>query len=125
MYCKTARMYLKVARTIPLLVILLMSLEILGCCVTALPAASDRAVTVHQHKTPSSLLGTLLFEKAEEETEKTEEEKDGIARMVLLDFSRVAFSLSFYHTPQVGFATVAFRYDVRPPVHEINCVFLI
>ena len=119
-------MYLKAARTITSLVILLMTLEIFGAAATALPSTADHAVTLHSQKSKSSsILGSFLFEKAEEETENTEEEKNSIARVVLEDFSRIAVSLSFYHTPQVHFAAFTFQYDVRPPLHQLNCVFLI
>jgi hypothetical protein len=120
-------MYLRAARTITFLVVVLMSLEILGSSVTALPSSSDHdhTLTLHSKKSPTSILGSFLFEKAEEESEKTEEEKDRMTRVILIDFSRIAFSLSFYHTPQVQSSELTFQYDVRPPVHELNCVFLI
>jgi hypothetical protein len=118
-------MYLKVSRTIISLVILLLFLEILGVAATALPSASDDTLTLHSHKPLSSILGYFLFEKVEEETENTGDEENSMAGVFLLDFSRIAFSLSFYHTPQVQFTVLAFQYDVRPPLHEFNCVFLI
>lgn len=118
-------MYLKVARSITFFVILFMSLQILGAPVAASPSNSAHAVTLHSKKLPSSILGSFLCEKAEEESEKSEEEKDGMARAILIDFARIAFSLSFYHNPQIQLPTLTFQYDVRPPVHELNCVFLI
>lgn len=118
-------MYLKVARTITFLVILLMSLDIVGASLTALPSTSDHALTIHAQKPPSSIFGYFLFEKAEEESEKTKEEKDGVARVVLIDFSQIAFSLSIYHNPQAELSVPTFQYNVRPPVHQLNCTFLI
>lgn len=118
-------MYLKVARSITLLVILLMTLQILGTSVSALPSASDHTIRLHSKKRPSSVLGSFLFGKAEEETEKPDQEKDGMTRAVLIDFSRMAFSLLVCHKPQVHFPVRIFQYDVRPPVHALNCVFLI
>jgi hypothetical protein len=102
-----------------------MSLEILGATVTALPSTTSHCLTFHSKERTSSILGSFLFEKAEEETEKVDEEKDRMSRVVLIDFSRIAFSLSFYHTPQVQFAVLTSQYNVRPPLHEFNCVFLI
>jgi hypothetical protein len=119
-------MYLKVARTITFLLILFMSMDIIGASVTALPStADDHTTIVHSQKSPSSVLTSFLCEKAEEESEKTEDERYSMAGVVLLDFSRLAFSLSFYHTPQVRLAVPAFQYDVRPPVHQLVRVFLI
>ena len=118
-------MYLKVARSITFLVILLMTLQILGASVTALPSTSDHTFTLHPKKRPSSILGSFPFEKAEEETEEVEEEKDGMARVILIDFSQIVFSLSFFHTPQAELPVPTFQYNVRPPVHQLNCTFLI
>lgn len=125
MYPKQAEMYLKVARTITSLVILLMSLQIIGAAATALPSASDYTLTLHSQKSKASVFGSVFFEKVEEETEKTEGEKDGMVGVVLIDFSRITDSLSFYHTPQVHVSAVTFQYDVRPHLHQFNCVFLI
>lgn len=118
------KMYLKVARSITFLVIILMTLQILGASVTALPSTSDHTFTLHSKKRPPSILGSFLCEKAEEETEKGEE-RDGMARVILIDFSRIAFSLSFFHTPPGELSVPAFQYNIRPPVHQLNCTFLI
>jgi hypothetical protein len=118
-------MYLKVARTITFLVVLFMSLDFIGASVTTLSSGSDHDLTLHSQKSPSSVITPLLFEKAEEESEKTEGERFSTAGVVLIDFSRIAFSLSFYHTPQVHVSVPAFQYDVRPPVHQLMRVFLI
>lgn len=118
-------MYLKVARAITFLVIILMTLQILGASVTALPSTSNHTFTLHSKKIPSSILGSYLLEKAEEESEKPEEENGGASRVVLIDFSQIAFSLSFYHTPLIQLSAPAFQYNVRPPVHQLNCTFLI
>jgi hypothetical protein len=118
-------MYLKAARTITFFMSLLMSLEILGAAVTSLPPTSDYTFTLHIQKSKSSVLGSFLFEKTEEETEKTEEKKDGTKGPVLLDFSRIVCSLSFSSASQIHFENFTFQYDVRPPLHQLNCVFLI
>jgi hypothetical protein len=104
---------------------LLMTLEILGAAATALPPTSDYTFNLHFQKSKSSVVGSFLFEKAEEETEKTEEEKDGMMRAVLLDLSRIADSLSFSPPPQVQIGAFSFLYDVKPPLHQLHCVFLI
>ena len=118
-------MFLIVARTITFLVVLLISADFIGASVTALPSGSDHGVTLHLQKPPSSVYTSLLFEKTEEENEKTQHERFGTAGVVLIDLSRIAFSLSFYHTPQVYVSVPAFQYDVRPPVHQLMGVFLI
>jgi hypothetical protein len=118
-------MYIKVARAITLLVVLFMSLDIIGASVTALPSASNHKFTLDSQKSPSSVITSLLFEKAEEETEKSENERFSTAGVVLIDLSRIAFSLSFYHTPQAHLSVPAFQYDVRPPLHQLMRVFLI
>lgn len=115
----------KVARLIAFFVVLLMSLEIIGASVSALPATSGHAFSIVSEKQSPSLFGNLFFEKAEEESEKDEKERDGTPRVVLIDFSRVAFSLSFYYTPLVQLAVPECRYDVRPPLHQLHCLFLI
>jgi hypothetical protein len=102
----------------------MMLLQIVGAAVTASTRVSCHAVVLHSKKQTSSILD-LLFEKTEEETGKTEEEKDRMARVVLIDFSQIALSLSSYHTPQVELSVLPCPSDVRPPVHELNCVLLI
>lgn len=118
-------MYFKVARTVNLLVIILMSLQILGASIASLPSTSDHRASIHSQKTPSSILGSFLFEKTEEETKKFEEENGHLSRVVLIDFSSIALSLSAYHSPNFDLSIHTFRYDVRPPVHQLNCVFII
>ena len=66
-------MYCKVARSINGFVVLLMSLEILGASITALPSTAEYALSICSEDTASGGLGFLMFEKAEEENEKTEE----------------------------------------------------
>jgi hypothetical protein len=118
-------MYFKVAKTINFLVVVLMSLEILGASLAVLPSASDSRLAIHSHKAPSSILGSFLFEKTEEENEGSEKENGSISRALLLDFSSAARSLSAFHSPDFHVVAHAFQYDVRPPVHQLNCVFLI
>lgn len=118
-------MYFKVARTINLLVVVLMSLEILGASLAVLPSASHSSLSIHSQKALSSILGSFLLEKTEEENEGSEEEKDHFSRVVLIDFSSAARSLSAFHSPDFHVLAHAFQYDVRPPVHQLNCVFLI
>lgn len=117
-------MRLLAAKIVTALVVFLMIFEIVGAAVTSLPANSDHALNYHTKK-PSSVFSSFIFEKAEEENEKTEEEKDGMSRVVLIDFNRVAVSLSIRHTPQIHFTRSAFQYDVRPSFHVLHCVFLI
>lgn len=115
-------MYFKVAKTINLLVAVLMLLEILGASVTVLPWS--QGATIYSEELTSSALDSILFEKAEEESEETEEEKY-LLRVVLIDFSQITLSLSAYHSPDLNLAVNTIRYDARPPVHLLNCVLLI
>jgi hypothetical protein len=117
-------MYRTVAKTIVFFVILLMPLEIVRAAATEVPSTSDRTLTLHA-QTDAWSLDSFLFEKTEEETERTEEETDGMMRVILEDFSRIAVSLSFYHTPQVPFTALTSQFDARTPLHQLNCVFLI
>jgi hypothetical protein len=121
----------KVVRTIICLVVFLMFLDIVGAAVTTLPTSSDHALTIHTSKSKCWMLISFLFEKSEEEseneeeTESPEEGKDTIDRIILQYFSRIAASRSFYYAPRIRFAALTFQYDVRPHLHEFNCVFLI
>lgn len=119
------KMPLKAAKIVSTIVLLLILLETVGAAVTALPAISERSATIHTKKSTPSVLASFLFEKAEEETDKTEEEKGGSHRSILVDFTRVALILSFYHTQHTHFKPLTHQYNVRPPVHALNCVFLI
>lgn len=119
-------MYLKVGRTINLFVAALMLLEILLTSATALSWTSCSIIYSEEYseELPSSLLSSMLFEKAEEENEETEEEKC-LLRVVLIDLSQIALSLSDYYSPDLNCAVNAIQYDVRPPVYQFNCVLLI
>jgi hypothetical protein len=120
-----------VARTTICFVVLLMFLDILGAAATTLPLRSDHTLTLHTEKPKSWMLISFLFEKSEEESENEEEPENPnegkkiMERVVLHHFSQIAASLSFYHTPRVHGAAVTSQYDVRPHLHEFNCVFLI
>jgi hypothetical protein len=118
-------MYFKVARTINFVIVIVMSFEILAASLAVLPSGSDTRLAIRSQKSPSSILGSFLFEKTEEEKEGTEKENDHISRAVLLDFSSAARSLSAFHSPAFYSIAHASQYDVRPPVHQLNCVFLI
>lgn len=119
-------MRLTVAKSISLAVVLLISLRIFGATVTALLPAFNHTGSIHTHETGvSTLFDTFLLEKVEDENEKTENESENVSRIVLIDFSRLAFSLSTYHSPQQELLVTAFQYDVRPPLHQLNCIFLI
>jgi hypothetical protein len=118
-------MPLKLAKILTSLVVFLMVLEIIGAAIAAIPKESDRGLSVHSKKPAASVFGAFLFEKAEEETEKAEEEKNGADRTVLVDFSWVAHTLSVQFVAKVNPSPFACLYNVRPPVYTINCVFLI
>jgi hypothetical protein len=116
---------IKAARIVSVIVLLPILLEMVGAAVSSLPETSERSATIHTKKPTPSVLAYLIFEKVEEETDKNEEEKDGSDRIVLVYFSRVALTLSLYHTRQTLDKPLIHQYNVQPPVHELNCVFLI
>jgi len=118
-------MFLKAARIVTTLVVLLMSLEIVGAAVTAFPTESSPSLAFHAKKMKGSSIVSLFLEKAEEENEKTEEEKEGMPGVLIADFSTIAISLCLFHTSRPHATPLAFQYDVRPPVHQLNCVFII
>lgn len=118
-------MFLRLAKSLNMLMALLMLLQVVGATANALPRTADHAITLHSRKAPSSILASFLFEKTEEGNEKSEEEKDRMARIVLIDFSQITFSLSFQHSPLARLEVPTAQYDVRPPLHQVNCVFLI
>ena len=118
-------MPLKAARIINSLVVMLMLLEIFGAAVTAISFISHDSLSYHAAKPRASVIAAFLFEKAEEENEKTEEEREHSDRVVLVDFTWVASSLSSRHTSNDRISPVTTRYDLRPPVYTLNCVLLI
>jgi hypothetical protein len=118
-------MSLKAAKYVSSIVLLLMILEIIGAAGTALPIDTDRTLSFHTKKLTASVFDAFLFEKAEEETEKSEEEKNGTGRALLADFSWIAHTLSVQFIPKVNLTPFAFHYHVRPPVYTFNCVFII
>jgi hypothetical protein len=118
-------MPLKAAKFVSSIVVFLMVLEIVGAAVTALPADSNHILSYHTKKSSASVFDAFLFEKAEEETEKSEDEKSGSDRALLVDFSCIAHTLSIQFIPKVNLTPFAFHYNVRPPVYTLNCVFII
>jgi hypothetical protein len=118
-------MPLKVSRFVSSVVLMLMLLEVIGAAATVCPLESDDSLSFHSKKPSAPVFEAFLFGKAEEETEKTEEEKHGADRALLVDFSWVAHTLSVQFIPKVNLLPFAFHYDVRPPVSTLNCVFII
>jgi hypothetical protein len=113
-----------IAKSISIVIVLLISLRIFGATATALLPAFDHTGSIHTHETGvSTLFDTFLLEKLENENERAENENVG--KIVLIDFSRLSFSLSSYHSPQSELWLNALQYDVRPPLHQLNCTFLI
>jgi len=115
-------MYFKIARSIKLIVILLMSVDILGASMAILPSTSDNRLTIHSEKKHSTICGSFLFEQSDEENE-TDDKNDHIARVVLIDFSWIARSFNSYHFPDLNSSVRVFLNYVRPPLHQLNCVF--
>lgn len=119
-------MHFSVARLTTFVVILFISLRIFAGSVIALPLSSEQALTVQSKKArSSSIFDSFVLEKTEEEIEKTEGDDSGIGRVVLFDFTRLASFLRFGYLPTLQPAEFSFLYDVRPLVHQLNCVFLI
>ncbi|HEY0656260.1 MAG TPA: hypothetical protein VGD65_24165 [Chryseosolibacter sp.] len=115
----------RVARLINLVVVMLMSAEIIGASITATRATCGYAVNIVAEESGASLVGSVLFEKAEEENEKTEEENGHVTRALLIDFARIALSLSAHHSPQCDHRETTFGDRSKSAVHKFNCVFLI
>jgi hypothetical protein len=124
---ETPKMQLRTGKILSFLVVFLIIFETVGAAATVLSVDSNSQSSLHSKKPVSSVMGSLLFEKAEEETEKAEEEKDGTARTVLVDFSHIAFSLSYLHSHHHNHPArpALMYYNVRPAMHAFNCVFLI
>jgi hypothetical protein len=115
----------KVERSVTIIVILLFSLRILGASAINLPSAEHKFERIQSKKSNAcSALASFLFEKTEE-GENAGMNKDGISRVVLIDFSQIAFSLSYYYSGQIQVSDPTSWYDVHPPVYQINCVYLI
>lgn len=111
-----------VTRTINVVVVVLMTLEIFGMCVITPRWTANP--TIYREESPSSFLGSIVFEKAEEETEETEEGKS-FSRLVLLDFSQIARSLSIFYINDYHSIPHLSDSDVKHRLHQRNCVFLI
>jgi hypothetical protein len=119
-------MQLRIAKILCFLVVLLVTFDLIGAAVTACADNSNEQTSVQSKKPTSSIIVSFLIEKAEEEEdEKAEEKKTGRTTTVLADLSRIAISLSLFHTHNLHPTPLVLTYDVRPSVHSINCVFLI
>lgn len=116
-------MQLRIAKVLSFLVVLLITFDLVGAAITARPVFLNDQTTMHSKKPSTSVIGSFILEKAEEENEKTEEESEGSSRTVLADFAHIAIFLSFFYTPRS--TPLALMYDVRPPVYALNCVFII
>lgn len=112
-------------RKITSLLFLMFSLQIVGAAATVLPSTSDRTLFIRANNRTSCIINSFLLDLIKDGVEKTLEPEDEIDRVLLHDFSIIAASLSGYHTPQYVTAPEAYLYDVRPPLHQVNCVFLI
>jgi len=118
-------MYSKLFGTINLVAVLVMSLQTLGTSATAMLWASDPGSYYEDYEElESSIPGSDVFEKAEEENEKTEEE-NCLSRVVLMDLAKNALSLCAYHCPDFEPSVNTIQYNIRPPLHQLHCVFVI
>jgi hypothetical protein len=122
---KQAQMRLKVAKAINLIVIILMSIEIVGASFAVLPSSSDNSPIINFENPSSSIIDSFFFEKTEETNENNEEENDHMARVILVDFSCVARSLSAFHSSDFDLSVHAVQDHVGSPVYQVNCVFLL
>jgi hypothetical protein len=117
-------MLLKLAKIVTCLVILIMTMEWFGAAITACPVDSHQKVSIHS-KVAKSFFASILVQTAEEETEKSEEERDRFIGVELIDLTRVARLLSISHSPQVHIKPYEQHYDVRPSLFTLHCVFII
>lgn len=119
-------MLLKTAKYLNIFVVLLMIIELVGAAFTAFPVHSDGKNSYQSKHSNSSCIAFVLFEKeAEEETEKSEEDREKFIGAELVDFEQVAILLSKIHTPGVYFTAYEHQFSVRPPLFALHCVFLI
>ncbi len=118
-------MHLRIARTIYVIVLMLMCLEIIGASATAGMSASCQGISIAAAEERTSIPGAFLFEKAEEENDKTEEENCHIARTLLIDFSHVAHSLSACYLGVLHLPANTTLFNVRPPAYRLNRVLLL
>jgi hypothetical protein len=118
-------MPLKAAKLVSSIILSLVILEIVGAAVTAFQPETPSVLNIHSKKSSASVFDAFLFEKAEEETEETENEEDDAHRVLLVDFSRVAQTLAVAFLPKVNLTPFAFQYDIGPPVYTLNCVLII
>ncbi len=102
-----------------------MSLDILGASLAVPAPTSGSHLTVHTQRGTPSILGSFLFEESDEENENGGTENDHNARVSVKDFSRLAGSLNAIQLSHLNSSVRAFRNYVRPPLYELNCVFLI
>jgi hypothetical protein len=122
---ETIKSVLKIGKILSVAVVLIMSIDVVGAAVTVCPAESIDQPTLTSKRADTSLISSLFIEKAEEENEKSEEEKQSCSRIVLVDFSQIAFSLARFHTPHLYISRCSQTYDVRPPLYAFHCIFII
>jgi hypothetical protein len=111
----------KIARSIIWLVVGIMTF----ICISAALTSSHNAVNQHdefaEKEAKSSFLSSIVFEKAEEESEKTEEERDNVFTVELADLSQITMVLSYIHTPKVEFVPAEHLYDGFPSLLTLLC----
>lgn len=116
-------MSLRVLKGLIQLVILLITFECVTPVFTSFEGNHTRHFSFNSKKTASSALGTIAFEKAEEE--RTEEERDKFFPIVIADFTRIATLLAEVHTPRSHTIVFEDRCDSQPALFKLHRVFLI
>jgi|GEM_PF-3777340 hypothetical protein len=114
-----------IVRAVTALLFLMLSLQILGSAFTVEPENAEHHIAFRKKESTTCIIGSILMNLVKDGTDKTLEDTDDIARVLLEDLSLIAASLSDHHAAQFVQSPTVLQYDVRPPLHKVNCVFLI
>jgi hypothetical protein len=115
----------QISRAIVCLVILIMTCECVSAAVFSSTGSDIGRLAYHAKNTKSSVSTSVLFEKAEVESERGEEERDKVFTIELADLSQIAMVLSHFHSPRVHFIPNEHRQNSHPPLFELFCILII
>jgi hypothetical protein len=117
-------MRLKTIRLVITLIVLTMTVECMSAALSQTESRVSYQKTIQALST-SSFLHYIFFEKAEEESKNSEEKTDRLVSFPLIDFSRIAISLSHVHSPQVDLTPYQHRFGSYPSRLTLHCILLI
>jgi hypothetical protein len=104
------------------LVIVLITFECITPAFASAYNSGPHEITIHTKAQQGSFL-SFIFEKSEEE--KSEEARDKFMLVELIDFSQLATLLSQEHTPHISIIPFEHRFDIKPSMFKLFCVFII